>query len=298
MHLILTKEVLHLLSYISVRNGLNYTSNLPKVQDPAQKNRKKRRWYGILLCKSHAWRQRSDMDQASLRVIARIHSDFPEKFGIPRQSGLVGALRSTVVFEPAFRDPASCRGLEAFSHIWLLWGFSRARHAQWSPSVRPPVLGGNRRIGVFATRSPFRPNAIGLSSVRLEAIEMHPALGCILHVSGADLMDGSPIYDIKPYLPFTDSHPEASAGFTEAAETRALRVDMPAQWQALVPPDKRQALLGVLAQDPRPSYQDDPDRLYGMAFAGLEVKFTVRDGTLTVRRIEPMEDAPKARPET
>lgn len=227
------------------------------------------------------------MHEPCLRVIARIRCDFSQKFGIPRQSGLAASLRSTVVFEKAYRDPQAVRGLEEFSHIWLIWGFSAAWREVWSPTVRPPLLGGNTRMGVFATRSPFRPNAVGLSSVALEGIERHPALGAVLHVSGADLMDGSPIYDIKPYLAFTDAHPEATGGFAERAVRRALNVRMPEHWRERVPADKLAALIEVLAQDPRPSYQEDPGRCYGMAFAGLNVKFTVEGDKLKVCGIEP-----------
>ena len=226
------------------------------------------------------------MEQHALRVIAHIHSDFPTKFGIPRQSGLVEALRARVVFEPEFRVPEAVRGLEEFSHIWLIWQFSQNLRAGWSPTVRPPRLGGNRRLGVFATRSPFRPNALGLSAVRLEGVELTDNLGPILHVSGADLMDGTPIYDIKPYLPYADAHPEASGGFTDRTPRPLLAVDCPPALLERVPEEKRSALLGVLAQDPRPSYQEDPDRVYGMSFAGLEVKFSVDGDALTVREIE------------
>ena len=222
----------------------------------------------------------------SMQVIATMHSSFPTKFGIPRQSGLVEALQSTVVFEPAFRNPDALRGLEGFSHLWLIWSFSQARRAQWSPTVRPPRLGGNTRMGVFATRSPFRPNPIGLSSVKLEGIENHPTLGPVLHVSGADLLDGTPIFDIKPYLPYTDSHPEALGGFTAGYQGDRLEVDFPPALLEKVPPEERAALTGVLAQDPRPSYQDDPARVYGMSFGALEVKFSVRDGLLTVLSVE------------
>lgn len=229
------------------------------------------------------------MDRQPLHIIARMHSDFPAKFGIPRQSGVIAALRSTIVFEPEYRDPQAVRGLEAFSHLWLVWGFSAAEREGWSPTVRPPRLGGNTRIGVFATRSPFRPNAIGLSSVRLEQIEVHPTLGTVLHVSGADLMDGSPIYDIKPYLAYTDSHPDATGGFTSDTEFAVLQVDFPPEWLSKVPEEVRESLIAVLAHDPRPSYQDDPARRYGMAFAGLEIKFTVQNGTLTVVKVELVE---------
>lgn len=223
--------------------------------------------------------------QHTVNVIARIRSDFPTKFGIPRQSGLVQQLQATVVFEPEYRNLDALRGLEEFSHIWLIWQFSQAVRDTWSPTVRPPRLGGNRRLGVFACRSPFRPNPIGLSSVRLEGIEQHPELGPVLHVSGADLMDGTPIYDIKPYVPYSDCHTDAVGGFVDRVERLRLRVECPPELLERVPPEKRGALLGVLAEDPRPSYQEDPQRVYGMAFAGLEVRFSVAGEVLTVREL-------------
>ncbi len=219
-----------------------------------------------------------------LKVIARMHSEFPQKFGIPRQSGLVEELRGTVVFEPAFRDPAALRGMEGFSHLWLVWGFHRARREGWSPTVRPPRLGGNARLGVFATRSPFRPNPLGLSCVALERVELRSPQGPVLRVRGADLMDGTPIYDIKPYVPYTDCRPEAREGFAKTPE--ALEVEFPGELLQRVPEDRREALRGVLSWDPRPHYQDDPERVYGMSFAGLEVRFTVAGGVLTVRDVE------------
>ena len=221
-----------------------------------------------------------------IRPIGHIHTDFSEKFGIPRQSGLVDALKSTIVFEPEYRNPDALRGLEGFSHLWLLWSFSKAIRPDWSPTVRPPRLGGNTRMGVFATRSPFRPNPIGLSSVKLDRIEQHPDLGPLLHVSGADLLDGTPIFDIKPYLPYTDSHPEALGGFTAGYQGYHLEVVFPPSLLERVPPEDREALLGVLAQDPRPSYQEDPERIYGMAFGGVDVKFKVADGVLTVTAVQ------------
>ena len=223
----------------------------------------------------------------TLRVIARIHTSFPTKFGVPRQSGLVDALKAEIVFEPEYRNPDALRGLEEYSHIWLIWQFSGAVREHWSPTVRPPRLGGNARMGVFATRSPFRPNPIGLSSVRLEGVELHTPRGPVLHVAGADLMDGTPIYDIKPYIPYADSHPDAAGGFTAGLDERRLEVDFPPRWQALVPPEEREALMGVLSHDPRPSYQKDPERVYGLPFAGLEVHFTVSGGVLTVCEIRP-----------
>lgn len=225
-----------------------------------------------------------------IRVIAHIQSDFQEKFGIPRQSGLVGALRATVVFDPEFRNADALRGIDGFSHLWLIWQFSEAVRQEWSPTVRPPRLGGNTRLGVFATRSPFRPNAIGLSCVRLEAVRHDPALGTVLEVSGADLLDGTPIYDIKPYLPYADCRPEAVGGFAAGAPDSGLQVSCSEALLERVPVEKREALLGVLAQDPRPSYQDDPQRVYGMRFAGLEVRFSVNGTELTVLEIaEPSE---------
>ena len=222
-----------------------------------------------------------------MHIIARIRSDFPTKFGIPRQSGLVEELKATIVFEPEYRNPDALRGLEEFSHIWLIWQFSEAVRDKWSPTVRPPRLGGNTRMGVFATRSPFRPNAIGLSCVRLEEIRKDPKLGTVLVVSGADLMDGTPILDIKPYLPYADSHPEATGGFTGNVGGKVLEVDFPPELLAQVPEDKRGALIGVLSRDPRPSYQHDPDRVYGMAFGGWEVGFSVDGDTLHVRWVKP-----------
>ena len=215
------------------------------------------------------------MEQHSIKVIARIRSDFPEKFGIPRQSGLVPELRAKIVFEPEFRNADALRGIEGFSHLWLIWQFSAAVRDTWSPTVRPPRLGGNERVGVFATRSPFRPNAVGLSCVRLEGVAREEGLGEVLIVSGADLMDGTPIYDIKPYLPYADAHPEALGGFAPAPK-ETLAVDCPPELLAALPEEQREALLGVLAQDPRPQYQHDPARVYAMSFGGWDVKFRVR----------------------
>ena len=217
-----------------------------------------------------------------MKTIARIHTDFPTKFGIPRQSGIIASLQATIVFEPEYRNPDAVRGLEDFSHIWLLWQFSEAVRDDWSPTVRPPRLGGNVRKGVFATRSPFRPNPIGLSSVKLEKVEIDPKFGPILHVSGADLMDGTPIYDIKPYIAYTDSHPEAVSGFATTPAEFLLEVVFPESLLQKVPENQRKSLIDVLAHDPRPQYQDDPDRIYGMAFGGMEVKFKVEERLLTV----------------
>ena len=224
--------------------------------------------------------------ERTMQVIARIHSDFAEKFGIPRQSGLVHTLRATVVFEPEFRNPDALRGIEDFSHLWLIWEFSEAIRESWSPTVRPPRLGGNDRLGVFATRSPFRPNPSGRSCVRLEEVRQEPTLGTILIVSGADLMDGTPIYDIKPYIPYTDAHPEAHGGFAQDAPKPTLTVDFPPDLLALIPEDRRESLCAVLALDPRPSYQNDPTRIYGMRFADRNIRFTVKDNTLTVCGVE------------
>lgn len=223
--------------------------------------------------------------EKQLKVIARMRSDFPQKFGIPRQSGLVEELRGQIAFEPEFRDSTALRGIEGFSHLWLIWGFSANEREDWSPTVRPPRLGGNERIGVFATRSPFRPNGLGLSCVRLEKVELQGPDGPALHVSGADLMDGTPIYDIKPYVPYADCRPEATEGFAPRPEA-VLTVEFPGQWLDKVPRSQREALKGVLAQDPRPRYQDDPGREYGMAFGGMNVRFTVAGDVLTVTGIE------------
>ena len=224
-------------------------------------------------------------EEMTLKVIAHIHTAFPTKFGIPRQSGLVDSLRGEVIFTPEYRSADAVRGLEDFSHIWLVWQFSGAVRDSWSPTVRPPRLGGNTRMGVFATRSPFRPNPLGLSSVKLEGIEMRPEVGPVLLVRGADLMDGTPIYDIKPYIPYADCHPDAAEGFTGQTQFHLLEVSCPEELWAAVPQADRDALRGVLANDPRPSYQHDPARVYGMEFGGLEVHFTVDDPVLTVRDI-------------
>ena len=218
-------------------------------------------------------------ERQTLAVIARLRGDFPQKFGIPRQSGLVEALTARIVFEPTFRSAEALRGLEGFSHIWLIWGFSEQKQAGWSPTVRPPRLGGNRRMGVFATRSPFRPNPLGLSCVRLLGTEPD---GSALRVAGADLMDGSPIYDIKPYLPYADCRPEATGGFVETHARKTLAVEIDPALLAPLPPSKQEVLRDVLAQDPRPPYHEDSARVYGMTFAGLCVKFTVSEGRLTV----------------
>ena len=225
-------------------------------------------------------------ETAQVKIVARIRTDFDTKFGIPRQSGLVEELVGRIVFEPEFRNPDALRGLEGFSHLWLVWEFSQARREEWSPTVRPPRLGGNRRLGVFATRSPFRPNPIGLSCVRLAGVDLDTPDGPVIRVAGADLLDGTPIYDIKPYLPYADCKPEAVGGFAAAPKEADLTVDFPADLLARVPEDKRAALIGVLAQDPRPSYQDDPERVYGMSFGGMEVRFRVVEGCAVVVAVE------------
>ena len=219
--------------------------------------------------------------------IAYIRNDFPEKFGIPRQSGLVEELEALIVFVPEYCRPEALKGLEEYSHIWLLWEFSEAERGEWSPTVRPPRLGGNTRMGVFATRSPFRPNPIGLSSVRLERVEEHPEYGKVLRVRGADLVDGTPILDIKPYLPHVDSHPEARGGFAGRFEHYGLQVEIPEALMDRVPEQKRKALRGILANDPRPAYQKDPERVYGMSFAGMTIRFRVCGDLLTVCEILP-----------
>ena len=221
-----------------------------------------------------------------LHVIAHIRSDFPSKFGIPRQSGLIDALKATIIFTPEYRNPDALRGLEGYSHIWLIWQFSAALRDGWSPTVRPPRLGGNTRMGVFATRSPFRPNPIGLSCVRLEKITWESSQGPVLHVCGADLMDGSPIYDIKPYLPYADSHPEASGGFAFQSKEGVLEVDFPIDLLQKLPSGCRDGLLAVLAQDPRPGYQSIQGRIYGLEFAGFNIRFSVDEKRLTVHEVQ------------
>ncbi len=219
----------------------------------------------------------AEQNGAVLRAIAHIRTDFPSKFGIPRQSGVVAELPGLVVFEPEYSSPDALRGIEAFSHLWLIWGFSENVDAGWSPTVRPPRLGGNERRGVFATRSPFRPNGLGLSCVKLESVENGS-----LRVSGVDMLDATPIYDVKPYVPYCDCKPEATQGFTSARWERSLKVAIPAELAARLPEDKLAALTGVLANDPRPAYQDDPEREYGFGFAGAEIRFKVSEGVLTV----------------
>ena len=226
------------------------------------------------------------MEQLTMHIIANIHSDFPTKFGIPRQSGLVEELTAKIVFTPDYRVPEAVRGLEDFSHIWLIWQFSKAVRENWSPTVRPPRLGGNTRMGVFATRSPFRPNAIGLSCVRLLKVEPNTPEGPVLTVAGADLMDGTPILDIKPYIPYADCQMEATGGFTDTAGDFLLKVEFPPELLEMVPEDRREALIGVLRHDPRPSYQRNAERVYGMEFAGVNVRFRVEGEVLTVVEVE------------
>ena len=220
-----------------------------------------------------------------LKKIAVIHTDFPEKFGLPRQSGLAET-RGKIIFEPEYRSKDALRGLEDYSHLWLLWGFSEVKQKNWHATVRPPRLGGNMRVGVFATRSPFRPNPLGLSVVKLKRVEYLENGAPVLVVTGADMMDGTPVFDIKPYVPFADSHPEAKGGFTDQTKEYGLAVEIPEKLLEFLPEEKRDPLCAVLAQDPRPSYQEDPDRVYGMEFAGYEVKFTVSEKVLHVKSVE------------
>ena len=222
------------------------------------------------------------METVNIQVIAKMHSDFPTKFGIPRQSNLVEELESTIVFEPEFRNSDALRGIEGFSHLWIIWQFSQAVRQEWSPTVRPPRLGGNIRLGVFATRSPFRPNNLGLSCVKLLGVEHTDNCGTVLRVAGADLMDGTPIFDIKPYIPYSDSFPTAVGGFTDSAEDFILDVQFPEHLLSMLPKNKQQAAIGVLSHAPRPSYQRKPGRIYGLSFAGFDIRFTVSEKTLTV----------------
>ena len=226
--------------------------------------------------------------------IAHFHSAFPTKFGIPRQIGIVAELRGRIVFEPPYRNMDALRGLDGFDYLWILWEFSANKSREergatsWQPTVRPPLLGGNTQMGVFATRSPYRPNPIGLSSVRIERIELSPTEGPVIHVLGADLMDGTPIYDIKPYVTYADCHPDARSGFVDERRWQELAVAFPLHLQALIKPESLEALTRVLALDPRPQYQDNPEKVYGMPFEGYDIRFTVADGTLTVVDIEPL----------
>ena len=224
--------------------------------------------------------------KTELNIIAHIRTDFSTKFGIPRQSGLVDELEATIIFEPEYRNPDALRGLDEYTHLWLLWQFSECIDKEWTPTVRPPRLGGNKRMGVFATRSPFRPNPIGLSCVKLLGIDKTEKYGCVIRVSGADLLDGTPIYDIKPYLPYVDSHPDASNGFALDEKSGRLSVEISEEIIKIIPPEKQAALKAVLAQDPRPGYQDNPERIYGIEFAGFDVRFTVVSNLLTVTEIK------------
>ena len=221
-----------------------------------------------------------------MKIIARIHTDLPAKFGLPRQSGLVDELEGLIVFEPEYRDPEALRGIEGFSHLWLIWEFSEAKRESWSPTVRPPRLGGNKRMGVFATRSPFRPNPVGLSCVKLIAVEKTENCGTVLRVGGVDIMDGTPVYDIKPYLPLADCKPDASGGFAAENQNYCVRVVFPDDLLEIIPENKRKALIAILEQDPRPAYQQDAERVYGFGYAGFEIKFKVSDATLTVTAVE------------
>lgn len=228
------------------------------------------------------------MTEFKITPIARMHSDFATKFGIPRQSGIVQELRSTIVFEPEYRNADALRGMEGFSHLWLIWQFSEALRSDWSPTVRPPRLGGNQRMGVFATRSPFRPNSLGLSCVEFLGLEQTTEYGTVIHVGGADLMDGTPIFDIKPYIPYADCHPNALGGFTGGTEGKLLDVDFPTEFLQKLPQDKQNAAIGILAHDPRPSYQQKPERVYGVSFAGFDIRFQVNGSVLTVVDILPL----------
>ena len=221
-------------------------------------------------------------ENVPFQVIARLRCGFTSKFGVPRQSGLAEKVRALVVFEPEFRSADALRGIEGFSHLWLIWGFDRVRREGWSPTVRPPRLGGNRRVGVFATRSPFRPNPIGLSCVRLLGVDGGCPEGPALVVAGADMTDGTPIFDIKPYLPYADCRPDALGGYTDALPERRLEVDFPPELQRKLPTETLEALSEILSHDPRPSYQEDPQRDYGLEYGGFDVKFRVSDGTLRV----------------
>ncbi len=226
------------------------------------------------------------MENVNINIIARMKSDFATKFGIPRQSGLVQELRSTIIFEPEYRNADALRGMEGFSHLWLIWQFSEAVRSEWSPTVRPPRLGGNTRMGVFATRSPFRPNNLGLSCVKLLGVEDTAEFGTVIHVGGADLMDGTPIFDIKPYIPYADCQPDAIGGFTDNADDYVLQVEFPSQLLTRLPAEKREAAVQLLSHDPRPSYQRKPDRVYGLTFAGFDIRFSVKENRLTVVAVE------------
>lgn len=225
-------------------------------------------------------------EELLIRPIAHIHCDFKEKFGIPRQSGLIDSARAKIVFLPEYRNPDALRGLDGYTHLWLLWQFSEAVRSEWSPTVRPPRLGGNKRMGVFASRSPFRPNPIGLSSVKIVSIDLNTSKGPIIEVAGADLLDGTPIYDIKPYLAYTDSHPDAASGFALTSDAPKLDVEIPEEILEKIPADLHQSVIDILAEDPRPGYQDDPSRIYTMQYATFEISFKVEGSTLTVTEIK------------
>ena len=221
-----------------------------------------------------------------MKIIAKIYTDFKDKFGIPRQSGITDQLLGRIVFEPEYRVPESLRGIDGYSHLWLIWEFSEAKRESWSPTVRPPRLGGNKRMGVFATRSPYRPNPIGLSSVRLVGLESTESEGTVLIVAGADILSGTPIYDIKPYLAYTDSHPDALGGFSDPVREYALSVVVSDELLSRVPENKRKSLIAVLSHDPRPSYQDDATRVYHMDYAHYALSFTVAGGVLSVTELK------------
>ena len=221
-----------------------------------------------------------------MHIIAHIRNDFPTKFGLPRQSGLTDSLESYLLFEPEYRNPDALRGIEGYSHLWLIWQFHLAERAEWSPTVRPPRLGGNKRMGVFATRAPYRPNPIGLSCVRLLGVEHDPHLGPILRIAGADMVDGTPIFDIKPYLPYVDCHPEATGGFAHEVMGHQLQVIIPDELMKKIPAEKRDSLRSILSQDPRPGYQQDPERIYGFPYGNMEIRFSVREDILTVCQVE------------
>ena len=225
-------------------------------------------------------------DNISFNIIARVYTDFPEKFGIPRQSGLVKNLKGKIVFEPEYRNNSALKGLDGFSHLWIIWKFSEAVTDNWSPTVRPPRLGGNKRIGVFATRAPYRPNPIGLSSVKIEKIELNTPEGPIIEISGADMLDGTPIYDIKPYIAYTDSHPDATGGFSDEVFENKLKVEADEKFENIMPKENYESLMQILSSDPRPGYKEDSDRVYGLSFAGYEIKFTVKDNVLKVEKME------------
>ena len=221
-----------------------------------------------------------------MQIIAHIYNDFTSKFGIPRQSGIVDSLTSVIILEPEFRNSEVYRGLEGYSHAWLIWQFSQIENKTWSPTVRPPKLGGNTRVGVFASRSPFRPNNIGLSSVRIKKVDLHTDQGPLLYVTGADLMDGTPLFDIKPYLPYTDAHPDASGGYAVLPDSIGLKVSFPKELLTKIPEESRNGLLELLKQDPRPGYQRDPERIYGLSFSSFEIRFVVKGDSLTVVEVK------------